>query len=421
MMSTRTISRSCALGLLLATVGCSFQGPPIELPGENDWIECGVVLETGAPGDWDSRFSGASSPSGLLLHDGTYYLYYGGADGLRSTDQGPRHRAIGVATSPDGVRFTKYAQNPVMTHLPTEWEEEGANSAAMALDDDGRFVMFYGAATMLDRDQINADGRWADSADGFEFTDRGRVLDHTDESLFGYGDELFPLAAYRHEGNWYVFYVVNGGTAYRDVGVAWGPTPDRLTRSALAIDGERTHPARMGGNVIRAGEDWIVLFAQRGWKPEVTLEILAARADRPDRLSPPLAIYDGPLWKEQTKFFTVYLDRSRHTWLLYRLNWEQRFVLHTAPFGAVDTTGPSPPQELAIEISEAGKVSLRWQAALEPESGVGPYVIYRDGVEIGRTIETHWTDETGAAGSAPYAVSAVNFHGVEGERAEAGS
>ena len=60
-------------------------------------------------------------------------------------------------------------------------------------------------------------------------------------------------------------------------------------------------------------------------------------------VGPPLVRWDGPLWREQTKFFTVILDRARETWLLYRLDWKRRFVLHTAPLGAPDETPPSAP------------------------------------------------------------------------------
>jgi hypothetical protein len=53
-----------------------------------------------------------------------------------------------------------------MTHRPYDGEEEGANSAGVTLDDDGRFVMVYGAAKGP-YDLIVADSRYAYSDDGF--------------------------------------------------------------------------------------------------------------------------------------------------------------------------------------------------------------------------------------------------------------
>ena len=53
---------------------------------------CGAVA--------DARRS--HSADSIVKKDGTYYLYYAGSDGPRG-DSGPAHRAIGVATSTDGV------------------------------------------------------------------------------------------------------------------------------------------------------------------------------------------------------------------------------------------------------------------------------------------------------------------------------
>lgn len=77
--------------------------------------------------------------------DPTYFLYYIGADGNRSADGRPRHRALGVAISKDGIHFTKYPCNPIITHLPHSNEEEGVFSAAAMLDESGNVVLYYGA------------------------------------------------------------------------------------------------------------------------------------------------------------------------------------------------------------------------------------------------------------------------------------
>ena len=78
------------------------------VPKETDWIDHGVVIESGSKGSWDIRLGGMISPSTVVKKNGTFFLYYIGADGDRSTDKGPRHRALGVATSTDGINFTKY-------------------------------------------------------------------------------------------------------------------------------------------------------------------------------------------------------------------------------------------------------------------------------------------------------------------------
>jgi hypothetical protein len=331
--STLARLRLRSLTLVAALAAGCLEGSELPVPAELDWVERGVVLRAGAPGAWDALLAGGSAPGALIVKDGTYLLYYGGADGSRAVDGGPRHRAIGVATSPDGRSFTKHPGNPVLSHLPNRGEEEGANSVAVTLDADGQIVALYGAATEIDSRNINADGRLALSSDGLEFHDTGIVvLDHRNESLYGYGDEIFPLAAYRHGDLHVVYYVVGGGPKARDLAVAWGPGWDRLDSSALVVDGTPADPARMAGNVIWIKPDRIVLFVQRGWTPNIRVEARWADPAQPHRLSDPVRVYDGALWKEQTKFFTVYLDRPSRTWLLYRLDWHGQIVLHVAPW-----------------------------------------------------------------------------------------
>jgi hypothetical protein len=389
--------------------------PDPRIPAESDWIEFGTVLETGPPGAWDALLAGASTPSSVAFRDGTYFLYYGGADGKRSTDDGPRHRAIGVATSRDGLRFTKHPGNPVVSHLPTDGEEEGANSAAVALDDTGQFVMFYGAATQITPHSINADGRVATSSSGLDWVHQDLIaLDHTNPDLYGSGDEIFPLATYRYGGNWYVYYVANGGRASRDVGVAWGPSWEELSSSALAVDGNSRNPARVGGNISWLGNDTIVVFVQRGWHPNISVEVRLAHAGRPHELSRPMQVYDGPLWQEETKFVTAFLDRERKTWFLYRSTWQGTIVLHLAPYGEPDATPPSAPSKLAAAKDSTG-ITLTWSAADDPDTGVARYRVYRDGVLLGATADTTFVDSgVNRPNEHGYEVSAVNLHGTEG-------
>ena len=410
---SRTTACAFAIAAGLVGSGCGsglgLGDLPVSVPAENDWHEVGPILEAGPEGAWDHHLAGASTPSSVVQRDGWFWLYYGGADGLRDYDDGPRHRAIGLATSRDGVRFEKVGDAPVVSHRPTGLQEEGANSAAVTLAEDGAFVMHYGAATQFLPDQIRADARVARSLDGRLFEDAGVALSHDDPSVYGFGDELFPLASYRHGGSWFVFYVPNGSPQARDLSVAWGPTALDLEHTALVLDGSAEDPARCGANVV-VTDDHVIVFVQRGWKPRVRAEVRIAPAAAPWELGPPLRTWSGPLWSHGTKFFTVTLDRSRQTWFLYRLDWNRRFVLHTAPSGAPDETPPTPPAELAATRTERN-IRLSWSDASDPETGIGQYRIRCDGVLVAESIALTWLGETSYA---ECAVSAVNLHGIEG-------
>jgi len=186
------------------------------------------------------RFAGIS-PS-VVKKDGTYHLYYIRADGNRGfphTDKGPRHRALGVATSSDGIHFTKYSGNLILTFLPNNNDEEGIFSAAATLDGNGNVVLYYGAMDARSRNstQVTSDVHVATSRNGLDFKDRGVVFSHEDSSVWGYGDELFPVGTFQANGKWYVYYIAKGRDAFWDLGLAQGSSIGNLPNSKLVLTG----------------------------------------------------------------------------------------------------------------------------------------------------------------------------------------
>lgn len=78
------------------------------------WTKQGEVL---LPSEaWEGGSNGEVSPNSILVEDGIYKLWYHSYDG--------RTRRIGLATSPDGLLWTKYAGNPVLDiGSPGTWED----------------------------------------------------------------------------------------------------------------------------------------------------------------------------------------------------------------------------------------------------------------------------------------------------------
>jgi hypothetical protein len=408
----------------------------ISIPKPTDWVDYGPIFEAGAEGAWDFNLNGLAS---VVKKKDTYYLYYVGSDGYRSDDgEAARHRAIGLATSTDGIRFTKYSANPVMTHAPFNGEEEGANSAGVTLNTVGEFVMYYGAA-FGPKDQINADGRLAISEDGFTFTDLARVLDHRSpllhrlvpdrfhgahafvqrvfhpSALHGHGDEIFPVATFEHDGSWHVYYMPNGGTAPRSLGLAWGPDVDRLPCSGKVLDGSWKQPVRTWGNVIRLAPDKIVLFVQKLWWPDTFVEARTASPEAPHQLSEPVERYNIP----ELRSGTVFLDLERRTWFMYYATFDRFLKLKLAAAGERDKTPPTMPTNVSAVASVHDIVELSWKPANDPDTGVVRYNIYRNGWPIGSTKNNAFTD-SGLAELTRYVydVAAVNFHGLEGPAAQ---
>jgi len=357
------------------------------------------------------------SPCTVVKKDGTYFLYYIGADGNRSTDGGPRHRALGVATSTDGINFTKYSGNPILTHLPHNNEEEGIFSAGATLDDNGDIVLYYSAldADSATSESVDSDIRLAVSSDGFNFTEIGDVVSHSDSSVWGYGDEVFPVGTFYSDGTWYVYYIAKGSAAYWDLGLAWGPAPDNLSNTQAVITSESYV---IGGcDVVQLSSETIGLFVLRDFNTRI-IEVRSASIISPGQLSEPSETYDF----DTIGHNTVLLDRELNTWFMYGVNPSDRteISVRTAPASGGDTTAATVPSGLnLIPISDT-RIDATWNAASDPESGIASYNIYRDGLKVGTPTGTNYSDSgLNEATTYTYEVSAVNGAGLESAKSKA--
>ncbi len=124
------------------------------------------VMDPGSPGNWDRWMD---TPE--IFHDSTgYKLYYFGDSAEGGGNKLPTSVAsIGVATSLDGITWTKYAGNPLLTHgTPGEWDQHWIESPALYYDSvNHQYMMWYsGVDTTEWRIQIGL----ATSPDGFAWT-----------------------------------------------------------------------------------------------------------------------------------------------------------------------------------------------------------------------------------------------------------
>lgn len=88
------------------------------------------VLTPGLPGSWDSKSVG---PSAIIKDGNSYKLYYGGTNDMGES-------RVGLATSTDGINFTKYP-NPVLYPMGQEYNV----GAATVLKINNTYYMFYNA------------------------------------------------------------------------------------------------------------------------------------------------------------------------------------------------------------------------------------------------------------------------------------
>ncbi len=117
------------------------------------------IIDSGSPGEWDESW--VESPT-VVKVGSTFYMWYTGVDVQM------RFR-IGMATSADGIHWSKNGANPVFAAEPSnEWENAVVYAPAVVRNVD-RFVMFYvglNAGTFLDAMLIGM----ATSPDGVSWT-----------------------------------------------------------------------------------------------------------------------------------------------------------------------------------------------------------------------------------------------------------
>jgi hypothetical protein len=199
------------------------------IPRLSDWDTGSLAFSHGASGEWDYILWGGFANS-LIKKDDTYYLYYQGSASYNNQCDSVSNRAIGVATSTDGIHWAKSPNNPVISWSSRGSIEEGAASSAAWLGTDGKIYIYYGANTGTGC-SVNSSARLAVSEDGFNFQDMGEVLSGSNPNVWGSGDELFPVGAYSYNNQWNLYYIPNGVALSRKLGVAIGSSPTTFTQT----------------------------------------------------------------------------------------------------------------------------------------------------------------------------------------------
>jgi predicted GH43/DUF377 family glycosyl hydrolase len=121
------------------------------------------VLDLGAPGSWDSD---SISDASVIRENGEYKMWYTGQTyGATSADDVFR---IGYATSPDGIHWTRYSGNPVLTTGSLgSWDDRRVWRPSVISTGSG-YVMYYRGAAVIEGSQAKAG--LATSPDGIHWT-----------------------------------------------------------------------------------------------------------------------------------------------------------------------------------------------------------------------------------------------------------
>ena len=168
------------------------------------------ILSIGAPGDWDGLF--IESPT-VVFNGTSYLMWYSGVDTTWQVK-------IGAAISPDGIHWTKYAGNPVITGGSVySWEGFGVTTPTVLIHN-GQYEMWYCGVSYYDFIAHNKIDTikigYATSADGLHWTKytQNPVMSAYDApySVQDTNGPWAPSVIYRPaEGKYYMWYETGYG------------------------------------------------------------------------------------------------------------------------------------------------------------------------------------------------------------------
>jgi hypothetical protein len=281
----------------------------VAIPVQSEWADQGVAIARGASGAWDWRLSGATSPSAMIKKNGTYFLYFISARGNRNEDGGPAYRTLGVATSTDGITFTKYAGNPILTHRigVGDQEEAGIFSATAFVDDDGTVVLYYGGMEETSPGSVDGDAVLATSTDGYTFTDHGDVWTWQQAGITT-GNELFPMAAIHDDGVYHMWFMQGSDW---DLFRVNGSARDAYTTDRKVLTTPSIYNA---SGPIRLSDTKLLLQMTNRGNNQIEMRTVSLSAI--DNISAPEQTY---FWSNYNEGI-VYLDRDTMTWFLYQVS-----------------------------------------------------------------------------------------------------
>ena len=161
------------------------------------------VLSPGTGSDWDLFILTVDS---IILNNGTYYLYYSAARSTVLTTA----RHIGLATSTDGISWTKYSSNPILRSRVESYDYTNAIRAHV-IKEGNSWKMWY-AGNQATQD-VNI--CYATSNDGINWSkySSNPVLKNSANDGAWNGIDIRPSSVFKNESGVYWMYMRAVGTS----------------------------------------------------------------------------------------------------------------------------------------------------------------------------------------------------------------
>ena len=234
------------------------------------------VLDPGTPGSWDGD---SISDASVIKENGQYKMWYSGQTyGATSVDDVFK---IGYATSPDGIHWTRYSENPVLTPGSLgSWDDRRVWRPSVISTGSG-YVMYYRGAAVAEGSQAKAGV--ATSSDGIHWTKTTVLTMPAGSSGWdAYSRQVGALniGGVMRSGNTYIMSYssikaqsstpAQIGVASSEDGTNWTPYPDNPVITYGTSGGWDSGPGGVGaGNfagsmILAAQSQYYVYYAASG-------------------------------------------------------------------------------------------------------------------------------------------------------------
>jgi predicted GH43/DUF377 family glycosyl hydrolase len=185
----------------------------------------GAVLVGGGPNAWDPYIIDTC----VVKNEGTYYMFYTGGKAVGSWERYALREAfhVGLATSEDGLTWTKYAGNPILSSRVDDYDYTNI-LFPVVLVEDGKWHMWYaGNHGNLDTTYQDIDICYASSNDGkvWKKYSNNPVLRHGTPDDAWNGLDIRPTSVFREDGVLKMYFKATGIGHRSSLGLATSKDP----------------------------------------------------------------------------------------------------------------------------------------------------------------------------------------------------